>query len=479
MTRILTALLTAVVLLATAGAAAAKPNATFTIRGAGFGHGVGMSQYGALGYAQHGWTAPAILAHYYTGTALGATDPGRTVRVLLATGSSARITGAAQAGARALDPSRVYVADRAGAGQVMLRSGSRRVATFTAPLQIAGAGGVVGVVGHGSYRGALEISPGSSSGVTVVNAVSLEDYVQGVVPVESPSSWPLEALKAQAIAARTYAITTSRGGTFDQYADTRSQVYGGASVETPATNEAVAETRGQVVTYQGQPVTTYFFSTSGGRTENVENSFSGAAPAPWLESVADPYDGVSPRHRWSFTMSVAQAARKLHGLVLGRFRGIRVVRRGVSPRIVSAVVLGTRGSVPVDGATLRARLGLFDTWASFRTITSRRVVGDPTGGTRASLAGKVLPAGRGTPIVLQERAGGTWRPAGRAALRAGGAYTMAVPHAGLFRVVAGGGVGPAVRVGLGAGGVARVQARQRLGHADWLAVTAFTLEGQL
>ena len=82
---------------------------------------------------------------------------------------------------------------------------------------------------------------------------------------------------------------------FDQYADTRSQVYGGVAVETAATNAAVAATRGQVVTYKGAPVVTYFFSTSGGRTENVENTSRAPSPKPWLRSVEDPYDGVSPK----------------------------------------------------------------------------------------------------------------------------------------------------------------------------------------
>ena len=137
---------------------------------------------------------------------------------------------------------------------------------------------------------------------------------------ESPSSWPIEALKAQAVAARTYAIATSKGGAgFEHYADTRSQVYGGVAVETPTTNRAVAETAGQVVTYQGRPVVTYFFSTSGGRTENVENSLGGT-PQPWLRSVEDPYDDVSPRHRWKpvrMTLGAAgaQAERPRQGLL--------------------------------------------------------------------------------------------------------------------------------------------------------------------
>src|SRR4051794_2288647 len=457
-------------LLLAAAPAAAKPRATFTIKGAGFGHGVGMSQYGAMGYAEHGWNAAAILAHYYTGTTLGTTDPGASVRVLLSTASKSRIAGARQAGARKLDPAVTYTVKRHGASQLDLFDGAKRVATFTAPLQVAGSGGVTALGGYGSSRGVLEFTPGALSGLTVINSVSLDDYVQGVVPAESPASWPLEALKAQAIAARTYAITTSRDANFDQYADTRSQVYGGVSVETAASNEAVAETRGQVVTYQGRPVTTYFFSTSGGLTEDVENSFSGAGPEPWLKSVDDPYDGVSPRHRWApVTMPLSKAARKLRGLVPGSFRGIRVTRRGVSPRIVSAQVLGTRGATTVSGATLRAKLGLLDTWAYFTTITSGKAkpkaggpsqqATDPSGGARVgatataarvcssrALAGTVLGARRGSRLRVEARRGGRWLSAGRAAVGRGGAYRWTARLPGTYRVVFAGAAGPAVEL---------------------------------
>src|SRR3954462_7147744 len=222
-------------LLLAAPAAGAKT--TFTIRGAGFGHGVGMSQYGAMGYASHGWSAGQILGHYYTGTTLGTTDPARRMRIqLVASAGSARISGAVQAGSRKLDPALTYVARRHGISQVSLSTGGKRVAVFTAPLQVAGLNGVTALAGRGSYRGVLEFAPSVFSGLSVVNVVGLEDYLQGVVPAESPATWPAEALKAQAIAARTYAITTARGGDFDQYADTRSQVYAGVGVETPATN---------------------------------------------------------------------------------------------------------------------------------------------------------------------------------------------------------------------------------------------------
>ena len=181
-------------------------------------------------------------------------------------------------------------------------------------------------VRDGLYRGSLLISA-SGSGLVAVNALDLEDYVRGVVSGESPSAWPTEALKAQAVAARTYAITThAGGGVFDQYADTRSQVYRGVSAETPSTDAAVQATTGQVVTFGGQPVTTYFFSTSGGETEDVENSFVGSQPKPWLKAVDDPFDSVSPKHRWGpFRFTAAQVQRKLHRYLQGRFKRIKVL----------------------------------------------------------------------------------------------------------------------------------------------------------
>ena len=104
----------------------------------------------------------------------------------------------------------------------------------------------------------------------------LKDYVRGVVAKESPASWPIEALKAQAVAARSYAISTaSHRGTFDVFDDTRSQAYGGVGAETPKTDQAVSATHLQVVLYQGKVAQTFFFSTSGGHTENNEFSSLG------------------------------------------------------------------------------------------------------------------------------------------------------------------------------------------------------------
>src|SRR5690349_21625291 len=124
MTRLLP-IVTATLLLAAAPAQAAKT--TFTIKGAGFGHGVGMSQYGAMGYAEHGWSARQILAHYYTGTSLGTTDPNRRVRVELVDDTrTASFSGAKQAGSRKLDPAQTYTVKRRGLTQVDLSSGGKK-----------------------------------------------------------------------------------------------------------------------------------------------------------------------------------------------------------------------------------------------------------------------------------------------------------------------------------------------------------------
>jgi stage II sporulation protein D len=463
-----------------------------------------MSQYGAYGLALQGVGYQAILARYYTGTQLAQVAAEPEVRVLLRSGQrKVLFSGAARLGTQALDPAKTYNVIRGGSGLV-IRDGGKRLFTTAPPLRVdAAGGGALAVDGLGSYRGAIELRP-SGSGLNVINAIGLENYVRGVVSAESPSAWPAEALKAQAVAARTYAITSRAGSIsdgFDQYADTRSQMYKGVAAERPTTDAAVAATAGQIVTYSGQPVTTYFFSTSGGHTENVENSFVGSAPKPWLKGVDDPYDNLAPRHRWKpQTLTTTQAARKLRGLVKGRFRGIKVLQRGVSPRIVRAQVVGTKGTTSITGPQLRTRFGLFDTWAYFTTITSsgkRAALGPqtpttptttptpatpttppitpaggvtptstttPTGGTPGGIraagasrrvarrtgpvvSGRIDPAKPGARIAVERRVGKRWGLAVDAQLQADGRYAVAVPSAGVYRVRYGGGVvGPSVRV---------------------------------
>jgi stage II sporulation protein D len=373
-------------LAAAATAALAAPGADaasrLVVKGHGYGHGIGMSQYGALGYAQHGSSYKDILGHYYEQTAVVGLGSEPDVRVLLQSGRRAVVSGVVAGGSRKLKATSTYSVRAASGGRVALYAASgRRLGTFAAPLRLAAAKGdaltLRGPAANGTrdgrYRGALEIRP-SGGGVQAINAVDLEDYVRGVVSAESPSTWPAEALKAQAVAARSYAVTTNVGSAtdgIDQYADTRSQMYKGVAAEFATTDAAVAATSGQVVGQNGRPVTTYFFSTSGGHTENVEDSFIGALPQTWLKGVDDPYDAISPRHSWGpFTFTQARVQAKLKGLVRGSFRGITVLERGASPRIVRAEVNGTNGVTPVTGPQLRARFGLYDTWASFTYISS-------------------------------------------------------------------------------------------------------------
>ena len=276
------------------------------IRGRGYGHGIGMSQYGAYGYAKHGVGYRDILGHYYSGTAIGRADPGKQVRVLLKSSTkSLSFSGATRIGDRDLNPETTYFVGPSGIDRLVLKSpgghkleefGREVTASGDGPLLLRGA--AANGLSNGRYRGSLAFRRGAIGSVLAINSVSLELYVRGVISAESPSSWPADALRAQAVAARTYAITTNAGGNagFDQYADTRSQMYRGVAAERPTTDDAQRSTEGEIVTYNGNPVVTYFFSTSGGRTENVENSFIGATPRPWLRSVEDPYDDASPKH---------------------------------------------------------------------------------------------------------------------------------------------------------------------------------------
>lgn len=314
------------------GTARAAQASDLVVTGAGWGHGVGMSQDGALGYAEHGWSYRAILAHYYSGTTLSQVSPKTRVRVLI----------------------------------------RRRV-----------------------------------------HAMSLETYVRGVVAAEMPASWPLAALEAQAVASRTYALTAHAGGSrFDVYSDTRSQMYRGKAAYTPQSDAAVAATTGQVVTYAGQPAITYFFASSGGRTEDVANAWPGSAPEPWLRGVLDPYD-AGPTHSWKVTISFATAAARLAGLVHGSFEGIEVLRRGFSPRIVSAYVLGSGGRTSVSGEEIAWRLGLYGSWAYFSVKSGAQLTPEPdrSGATPPTESEAGAPQPPSAPAQAAARDGGTPAPA--------------------------------------------------------------------
>lgn len=413
--------------LACAGPACAA--STVYVRGGGFGHGVGLSQYGAYGYALHGKDYRWILAHYYQGTQLGTTNPNRPVSVLLSTGRAA-FAGATAAGKTRLRPGTTYEvrALASGALKLVATSGKKVRKTFMAPLTVTGPGPLQ-LAGKGAYRGSLRFTPDGTGGVQTVNVVGLDDYVRGVVASEMPAGWALPALEAQAVAARTFAITGSVAGNgFALYDDTRSQVYGGVGAETPSSDQAVAATRGQIVTYDGQPAITYFSSSSGGHTESIQNAFAGATPEPWLRGVPDRYDGVAgnPNHSWRYGMSLATVVGKLGSLVKGRLLGITVLEHGVSPRIIEAAVVGTGGRTVVSGAVLARIFALPGTPAAFTTIS--------TTASGGQLTGAVYPAPRRGRVAVQAWTGRAWRKLTTAPIRGHGHYAVVLPGAGHFRV---------------------------------------------
>lgn len=248
----------------------------------------------------------------------------------------------------ALKGNAVTVGGAAAAGAVEVR-----------PLSSAGS---VKITDGYAYRGAIRVMKSPQRwGLTVVNVVPVEEYLYGVVGKEMSPSWHREALKAQAVAARTYAIShknyfASRG--FDMTDDTSSQIYAGINGESPSVIAAVDATRGEILTYGGKPIDAFFCSTAGGWTENSENVWG--SRIPYLRGVSDDSSRM-PSYRWSVTTTPEKLAANLTaaGKGVGKVRSITlsplgkrpmaVSDRGVSGRVLSMTVNGSAGSVRVTG----------------------------------------------------------------------------------------------------------------------------------
>jgi stage II sporulation protein D len=240
-----------------------------------------------------------------------------------------------------------------------------------------------------------------------------------------PSAWPAEALKAQAVAARSYALATRKpSGPFDAYPDTRSQVYGGLDAEKPETTAAVQATSTQVVLYDGKPATTYFFSTSGGRTAAIEDAWPGSQPVPYLVSVPDPYDTASPYHSWGptpITAAKLQAAFALPRLPVDA--RVEAPRSGRVTKLV--LTLSGGGEVSVPGATVRAGLGLRSSWFEFGVLALRPPAATPvTFGARTPFGGVVRSL---SSVRLERRPlGGAWAKVGAVSAGKNGEFTVQV-----------------------------------------------------
>jgi stage II sporulation protein D len=212
------------------------------------------------------------------------------------------------------------------------------------------------------YRGAIELGRNYSSDMTAVNVIPLEDYLYGVVPREIQASSSKEALKAQAVAARTYAINNNdkHGASgFDLCRTTHCQVYGGCEAEDSRASQAVRETAGKIVTYRGRPAEVFYFSSSGGHTENVKNVWGGASDYPYLSGVVDKYEsGASYNYKWEtvYTADEIKARLAESGVSIGDVMGVSVTKTSAAGRAIEVTVIGTLGSKAYTNESCRTFL---------------------------------------------------------------------------------------------------------------------------
>jgi stage II sporulation protein D len=386
--------------------APAGSGALFLFSGHGWGHGVGMSQYGAYGYALHGSSYQEILAHYYPGTTLTPATV-KTMRVLLAN-AKRKLTLSSEVPYTVRDGSgRTYSLD---AGPLTFGPDlSLPVSSqpLTPPLLFSPrAGSPLTLVRP--YRGKIEVDVVDGK-LRAVNVVGLEQYLYGVVPSEMPSNWSAEALKAQAVAARSYALATKKvGAPFDAYSDTRSQMYLGVSNESPLSTAAVNVTKRQVLMFGGKVATTFFYSTSGGRTESSA-AWLGTA-LPYLVSVPDPYDTMSPYHNWGPVPVTAQSivkALKLTGPILDA-----TTTPDQSGRVGKLNLVMPLSQVQVAATQLRGAIGLRSTWFTLGVLS----LAPPAPNTTVTYGSQVtlssLVRGIGGVTLEQRPSGSTWQPVG-------------------------------------------------------------------
>ncbi|MCB0860652.1 MAG: SpoIID/LytB domain-containing protein [Solirubrobacterales bacterium] len=357
--RLLLALLLAAAFLLPSLASPGQAGAvTWNVKGGGFGHGIGMSAYGAYGMGLDGYKYGRILRQYYRGIQIRKLGKQRNIKVLLDVDSTPWFSGASRACGRKILPRLRYSAGLGPKGIFLKGAGGKPLKKCGRVLRTNANKSVV-FQGLGRYRGGVEIKRGGGS-LYVINNVPVNLYCRGVLSKELIPSWPLETLKAFALAARSIGLSSK--GThdgFDVYPDTRSQVYGPISSEYPQTNRACAKTASQVLMYGGKVAVALFSASSGGHTESVQNVWYGD-PVPYLRGVPDPWDKVSPYHRWTYRFTPARMNSLLGSYVSGRLKAVKITKYGVSKRVIWARLYGTRGVTKIRGDSLQYALGLPD-----------------------------------------------------------------------------------------------------------------------
>ncbi|MDL9937639.1 SpoIID/LytB domain-containing protein [Gordonia sp. ABSL1-1] len=351
---------------------------TVTLIGHGHGHGRGLGQWGAYGYARKGWSANQILRHYYGGTTAGKVDrPEILVKLTQQSSVNVHADAGMRVGGQPVAPGQA-VSLSGNTATILSGCGGGAVRTvrvpqpFVEPINMGPSRPPAEFLkfcgSNTAYRGALGYDGGG-----VANKLHVDDYVKGVIPRESVPAWGdsggMEALKAQAVAARTYALAAIAGG--KKIDDTQnSQVYGGVSGEDPRTNKAADATAGQIRLQNGRPAFTEFSASTGGYTAG------GRFPA-----VADAGDSASPNHNWTAEVSAGSIG---SAFGVGALRSFEVIEaNGLGPengRAIKVRAVGSAGTVETTGEEARTKLGLKSSWFAIKGQTTRpKIVTPPTG----------------------------------------------------------------------------------------------------
>jgi len=412
-------------------ASTAAETTPWSLSGSGWGHGVGMSQYGAWQMAVDGHSAAQILGHYYTDTTYDLVDDTATISVnlrnkvssavmtttqLSSGGGAVRVTGGDETMTGELGASLTATAPSGGAGVTISCptctptsvTGARLTVTFDDNRTLLALAGR-------SYRdGRISVTrAGSTNTINVVAQVRLHDEYLDYV-TEVPWSWHSEALKAQAAAARGYALAAYQGGLDDDcdchlYNTTVSQVFAGYPSSgnlpswprwTSAVRAAGSDTQGYVVRYKGKIISAFYSSSSGGRTQNNEDVWGGN-PLPYLRSVDDPWSrrSANPRRAWT---AVREQSAMASAFRLSDVARLDLSRRHVSGAVASAVATSSTGaSATITGSQLQARLGLYSSYVQRRDV---RHGGSDRYGTAVAVAAQIPVTGSSVIIASGEQA---------------------------------------------------------------------------
>jgi SpoIID/LytB domain protein len=364
---------------------------SLTFAGHGYGHGIGLSQYGAGGGASQGAKYADILNKYYPGTAMGSTSGDISVRIM---GDDSTLAVAPQSGLvfRSLSTGSTRTIDTTYGGQpisqvylrptpgkettssdlmVQTSAGSTSLGSYSGDAQFE-ASTIQLKVGSAqtTYRSKLRsVRPTGSASRYTLNLVTVEDYVRGVITKEMPYSWPTEALRAQAVAARTYGVYDRTSG--DKYYNTcdstACQVYGGKSAETSAGNAAVDATASQIRTYGGATAFTQFSSSSGGYTNSGSQPYLKPVEDDAWDSWSSSSWSPNPNHNWSVAVSVSTIESKLG---ITDLSSISITARNgygdYGGRAVTVVFTRSSGAtITKSGPDVRSMLGLKSDWFKF------------------------------------------------------------------------------------------------------------------